>query len=249
MIRAHPRGQRVQVQQRLGGVAGARPVLSSRVLPKGSPCPLRPLVSKVLLASLVSHLCWCLASGNARSRWRSVQLASYLVDRLWPSVDLPTAADVRAKYAWWKWCVQEWATGSRPRFTRPRMIYAELLLQNLYRAAALPMQAVCRAVALLPPDSGLKTAAAASPALVKRLQSLDGYRSVTAMGTPGRLASVLTLACIMVGPCCLAPRPTGRRLCRRLRCYRASVLAYRRWRGQEKTPRFMATALCLVPEG
>lgn len=225
----------MHVQQRLGGVAGAGLVLCRCQLGAHAlRAPLRVLgiarVPWVLLASLVSHLCWYLTSGDTQSRWRSLQLASYVVDRVWPSVDLPTAADVRAKYAWWKWCVQEWATGSRPRFTRPRMMYAELLLQNLYRAAALPMQAVCRAVALLPLDSGLKTAAAASPALVKRLQSLDGYRSVTAIGTPARLASVLTFACIMVGPCCLA---AGRRLCCRLRCYRASVLAQRRWRGQD----------------
>lgn len=137
-------------------------------------------------------------------RWRGLQLASYVLDNVAPPIDLPTAADIAAKYAWWKWCIQEWVKGNptRLRFSRPRMIYAELLMENLYRAAALPVQAVWGALAAL--DSrGLAGGAVSqlSPAVFKRLQSVDGYRSLVpgSMATQARLASVLTLACIMVG--------------------------------------------------
>ena len=102
---------------------------------------------------------------TSQGRWQALQVISYYLvptSLSWTGVGaFPTADDLRAKFEWWKYCAVRRLTGASFSLRNPKMVYAELMLQNLCKAAALPMEALARVLAemhaktRMPPLSGV----------------------------------------------------------------------------------------------
>lgn len=152
-----------------------------------------PRQAAVLVYSVVMALL------SAQGRWRSVQLVSYLVDQMsLGPLNLPSIAELKVKFEWWKYCAVQAASGGSFHIMRPQMVYVELLMQNLYKAASLPVAVATQALVVLHQRVGGKpSAAVGGAAVMKSLEGIARYAKMPALTSRGGVGSAVCVALVM----------------------------------------------------
>jgi len=109
---------------------------------------------------------------------------------------MPSAAELKVKFEWWKYCAQQWVRGGSFHMMRPQMVYVELLMQNLYKAAGLPVAVATQALAAFHQSLGGKPSAVRGAAVIKSLESIGRFK-IPALTSRGGMASAVSFALVM----------------------------------------------------